>query len=85
MAYRSVAIKKHIASVNDVREFFDDLKREDLMIHPHSSFTESERPEWNLSPAMIDRLDGTLNDCHEVCVKHGVDILNLACDLIIEL
>lgn len=79
--YRSLSVKKHIESVDDVREFFTDLKNEGLMIHPEDTFGECYQPEWNLSDQMLYRLDGTLNDCHEMCDENGVDICEIALEV----
>lgn len=78
MEYRIIQVKKYIESIDDVREFFQDLIREGLMIHPEDTFDQCEMPEWNLSDAMINRLDSILNDCHEMCEKHDVDICEFA-------
>ncbi len=71
--YRSLAIKKHIESMADVYEFFDDLQREDLLIHPDDLFADIAEKE-NISAEMAARLDDTMERCVEMCEKIGEDI-----------
>lgn len=79
MEYRIIQVKKYIESVDDVREFFQDLIREGLMIHPEDTFDQcAPEDNWGLGDAMINRLDSILNDCHDMCEKHDVDICEIA-------
>lgn len=78
MEYRTICVKKYIESVDDVREFFQDLIREGLMIHPEDTFDQCAKPEWKISDTMINRLDSILNDCWEECEMADVDICEIA-------
>lgn len=74
--YRTIQVKKYIESIDDVREFLRDLKRENLAIHPEDSFYDCDFPD--IHPSMISRLNDTLNRSYELCESEGVDMCELA-------
>lgn len=77
---RAIQVKKHIESIDDVREFFRDLKRENLNIHPEDTFFDCYymQEDVGLSVETITRLDETLNRVWDICEDEGVDPCEIA-------
>lgn len=78
--FRTLQVKKHIESMDDVREFFRDLHRWGLHVHPDDSFADYVRESDNISVGMIQRLDETLERVWDVCEANGVDPSEIAWD-----
>lgn len=70
-----------IRNLGDVRGFFEDLKREDLGIHPDDYFVDCEN--LGISRSFAEKLDDAMLDCFKVCGEYGADIYDIAADVFV--
>lgn len=77
--YRLVQVRVDIKTLDDVRIFFEDLKRENLGIHPDDMFVDCSN--LGISPSVAKSLDNTMSKCFEVCEELGADLYEIAADI----
>lgn len=76
-----------IESVNDVKDFFQWLADNDMLLHPDDSFTEiidfadDENPT-DLTMEQAEQLDDMMNKCFDVCDECGEEIYAIAFETI---
>lgn len=77
--YRLVQVRVDIKTLDDVRIFFEDLKRENLAIHPDDLFVDC--PSLNISSSEAARLDCLKDECFMLCEECGADLYEIAADV----
>lgn len=82
--YRIIQVTTDINSVEDVEQFFNDLHREQLMIHPDDNFADSSSLSAVLPVATIRMLDVTLDKCRIVCNDAGENIGRIAWNVVMQ-
>lgn len=82
--YRIIQVTTDINSVEDVEQFFNDLHREQLMIHPDDNFADCLTLSDVLPGETIKMLDITLYKCRAVCAAAGEDICRIAWNVIMQ-
>ena len=75
---------QEIKTVDDVKDFFNELKSEGLNFHPDTSFADYVNIETGLTfytEEEVKRRDGLLNQAFEVCDNVNIDIYEIGLDI----